>query len=254
MSMEVNKKNDMQTNLTLSDEEVVLAKKYILQYIDIVRLEFDKKTIAENIYFMEKLPNDDALHLISKAIVIMKNNGAKSIDEFDKLDSKLKITSSEMNIEEGTQKMNKLRQEENRNQSKDRIQAEIVKYFMFHENEDIRLFIDIIEHNWYEKIKLWYCFIEEFVDWEKFKKLSWSYNWEIKATDEQGRKFTKALVIDKATDTRWLLVTSGNVTIEQNEYEDISKFNFPVETFFLYREDWKNRINVFSMTDNIIAQ
>lgn len=145
--MEVNKKNDMQTNLTLSDEEVVLAKKYILQYIDIVRLEFDKKTIAENIYFMEKLPSDDALHLISKAIVIMKNNGAKSIDEFDKLDSKLKITSSEMNIEEGTQKMNKLRQEENRNQSKDRIQAEIVKYFMFHENEDIRLFIDIIEHN-----------------------------------------------------------------------------------------------------------
>ena len=37
MSMGVNKKNDMQTSLTLSDEEVILAKKYILQYIDVIR-------------------------------------------------------------------------------------------------------------------------------------------------------------------------------------------------------------------------
>ncbi len=37
MSMGVNEKNDMQANLTLSDEEVVLAKKYILQYIDAIR-------------------------------------------------------------------------------------------------------------------------------------------------------------------------------------------------------------------------
>ncbi len=96
---------------------------------------------------MEKLPKDDALHLISKAIVIMKNNGAKSIDEFDKLDSKRKITSSEMNIEDETQKMNKLRQEENINQSKDRIQAEIVKYFMLHEDKDIMNFLEINTNN-----------------------------------------------------------------------------------------------------------
>lgn len=164
------------------------------------------------------------------------------------------VTANTQNIEEQSLKISELNKEEAIKKSKDQILADIEKYFIFHENEDIRLFIDIIEHNWYEEIKLWYCFIEEFVDWEKLKKISWSYNWKIKATDEQGNKFTKALVIDKATNTRWLLVTSGKITIEQNEYEDISKFHFPVETFFLYREDWKNRINIFNMTDNVIAQ
>ncbi len=96
---------------------------------------------------MEKLPKDDALHLISKAIVIMKKNGAKSIDEFDKLDSKLKITSSQMSIQEETEKMDKLRQEENINQAKDRIQAEIVKYFMLHEDNDIMNFLEISINN-----------------------------------------------------------------------------------------------------------
>lgn len=244
MSMGVNKKNDMQISLTLSDEEVILAKKYILQYIDIVRLEFDKKTIAENIYFMEKLPNDDALHLISKAIVIMKNNGAKSIDEFDKLDSKLKITSSEMNIEEGTQKMNKLRQEENRNQSKDRIQAEIVKYFMLHEDKDIMNFLEISTNNWYEEINLLNCSIEIFVDWKSIGKEN-NYDLEMKSTDENGGKFTKILVIDKATGIRWILVTGWTENIEEIEYEDMSKFHFPAETLFIYRNNWKNHIKLF---------
>lgn len=243
MSMGVNKKNDMQTSLTLSDEEVVLAKKYILQYIDVIRWEFDKKTIAENIYFMEKLPKDDALHLISKAIVIMKNNGAKSIDEFDKLDSKRKITSSEMNIEDETQKMNKLRQEENINQSKDRIQAEIVKYFMLHEDKDIMNFLEINTNNWYEEINLLNCSIEIFVDWESIGKEN-NYDLEMKSTDKNG-KFTKTLVIDKATDIRGILVTGWTENIDEIEYEDMSKFHFPAETLFIYRNDWKNHIKLF---------
>ena len=243
MSMGVNKKNDMQTSLTLSDEEVILAKKYILQYIDVIRWEFDKKTIAENIYFMEKLPKDDALHLISKAIVIMKNNGAKSIDEFDKLDSKRKITSSEMNIEDETQKMNKLRQEENINQSKDRIQAEIVKYFMLHEDKDIMNFLEINTNNWYEEINLLNCSIEIFVDWESIGKEN-NYDLEMKSTDKNG-KFTKTLVIDKATDIRGILVTGWTENIDEIAYEDMSKFHFPAETLFIYRNDWKNHIKLF---------
>lgn len=129
--------------------------------------------------------------------------------------------------------------------SKDWIKAEIVKYFMLHEDKDVMHFIEINSNNWYEEINLLNCSIEIFVDWKSIGKED-DYDLEMKSTDESGGKFTKTLAIDKATDIRGILITGGTVNIEEIEYEDISKFHFPVETLFIYRKDWKNYAKVFT--------
>lgn len=149
-----------------------------------------------------------------------------------------------------------LKEQEAIQQAKELIKLKIINYFFKHPDEDIVSNIDIYDanKNRNEKINLWHCFRQKIVDWKELPELTVSSKFEIEATDEEGGQFTKKLVIDKKTNTRWILITSGLVDIDEIEYEDISMINFPRGTFFIYREDWKNYAKIFNMTDNVIAQ
>lgn len=84
--MEFNNKDYFQNNFELTNEEKELAKYYFKIHDEIFRLEFNNTVdlLSEKI---KKITSDKFLPLMFKAIIIMKENGAKSIDEIDKLDS-----------------------------------------------------------------------------------------------------------------------------------------------------------------------
>lgn len=65
-------------------EEIHLAKKYIEKYKTLLRSDFDS-TIEENEIKMEKFSSNEVICFLLKAIIMMKKNWAKTIDDLDKI-------------------------------------------------------------------------------------------------------------------------------------------------------------------------
>ena len=235
---ELSAKEFIQAIVYIKNNHNFLSSFLINKGMEWIYYEIDQIKLIEK----NKLEYDKSYLLALKTIAIILANGFRSINEFIKLMGKEKDTLFEQDKNNVT---NKLKTQEEAQKSKDWIKAEIVKYFMLHEDKDVMHFIEINSNNWYEEINLLNCSIEIFVDWKSIGKED-DYDLEMKSTDESGGKFTKTLAIDKATDIRGILITGGTVNIEEIEYEDISKFHFPVETLFIYREDWKNHAKVFT--------
>lgn len=239
----------------LNQEEFSLAIAYIknnktmfMSFFQNKGMEWVYKEISR-IIVKENSSEYDKSHLLAlKTIVIIISNKFKSIHDF--------IIFMEKEKKDDIFAVADLKEQEAIQQAKELIKMKIIWHFCKNPDEDILSNIDIYDanRNRNEKINLWYCFRQKIVDWKELPELTLSSKFEIKATDEEGGKFTKKLVIDKKTNTRWILITSGLVDIDEIEYEDISMINFPTETFFIYREDWKNYAKIFNSTYNVIVQ
>lgn len=85
LSEQIKTSESTETEYSLTNEEKELAKHYFKIHDEIFRLEFDNtiELLKEKI---ERITTDKFLPLMFKAIIIMKENGAKSFDEISKLD------------------------------------------------------------------------------------------------------------------------------------------------------------------------
>lgn len=105
--IEILKKSER--NYFLTDEESEIVKRFITENKNHKHiLDFDNDDIEWDIKILDKLESTKEqlkwfifeYYLSIKAILIMKRNGAKSIDEFDKLYINSSIDNQSRNIEE----------------------------------------------------------------------------------------------------------------------------------------------------------
>lgn len=85
LSEQIKTSESTEIEYSLTNEEKELVKEYFKIHDEIFRLEFDNtiELLKEKI---ERITTDKFLPLMFKAIIIMKENGAKSFDEISKLD------------------------------------------------------------------------------------------------------------------------------------------------------------------------
>lgn len=150
-----------------------------------------------------------------------------------------KIGWASANIEE-------LKAQEKLQKSKEQIQAEIMSYFIQHPDENILLSINISRNpeNWCEVVDFWNAEFEnetlsKLFDTSVIKKL-WGIKIEANETWEKWEEFVKELVINRKTNTKWiLLVWKKWYKIEKIDFEDVSKYYTPYETYFAYKKEGK---------------
>jgi len=169
------------------------------------------------------------------------------INSINEKESKNKITFSEEKVSEKeneeiekikqeNKEIEKIKQEKEKQEEKMSKQAEIMKYFYEHPDENILLDIQSWrDSNGNEVIRLVNVKINnpEFMWFKNNIK-------ELKIRGDNDWKVTKELVIDKRTWKRWiLLINKKDFKLDKVEFEDIRKIDFPYETHFVYKENWQ---------------
>jgi len=129
----------------LINKEVELVKKFIQENKILVKMAF-KDTLIENKLDVESRPFNinDMYWLALKAIVTMKENWAKNINELDKLYCKT-TTVSALNTEEQNKNISELQKEENQQQEKDLNKAKLLAS-KIKNTEDSKIIWDILEN------------------------------------------------------------------------------------------------------------
>lgn len=237
-------------NLKITEYEIEVIKDYFKRYRE-ENEELFNNTIDQHLSELKKYREDQAMHMVYRAMIIMKRNGAESLFDFDKLNNNfLKIESSQ-NIEARSLKISELNKEEEKQKSKEQVQAEIMSHFIQNPDENILMSMVI------SKDPEDGCEIVEFIDWEyEDKKMNDLFNWPfwikvwwitIKADEtwERWEEFSKELVIDRKTNTKWMLfIWKKWLKLEKFDFEDISKFEASFETYFVYKKEWKTLVKI----------
>lgn len=161
------------------------------------------------------------------------------------------IPNSSETIEEQNKNISTLREHELRLQSKETIQAEIMSYFIQNPDENITMGMHISKDpkDGCEIVDFWNAQYEDenlnsLFNWTLWKIVWWL---KIKANEtwEKNEEFSKELVIDRKTDIKWMLfVWKKWFNIGQIEFNDITKYEVPYETYFAYRKNWKTYIKI----------
>lgn len=176
-------------------------------------------------------------------------NNLNSTDVVDNNSSK--VTANTQNIEEQSLKISELNKEEEKQKSKEQVQAEIMSHFIQNPDENILMSM-VISKDLEDG-----CEIVEFIDWEyEDEKMNDLFNWPfwikvwwitIKADEtwEKWEEFSKELVIDRKTNTKWILfIWKKWLKLEKFDFEDISKFEASFETYFVYKKEWKTLVKI----------
>lgn len=164
-------------------------------------------------------------------------------------DNNKEVVLSTENIVKQNKKISNLREKSNKKEKKESIQAEIMSYFIQNPENNVTIWMMISKdtEDWCEVIDFWDAQYEDeslnnLFDWSLWKRIWWL---QIKADEtwEKEETFEKELVIDRKTDTKWMLfVWKKWFKIEQIEFDDITKYDTPYETYFAYNKNWKTYV------------
>lgn len=186
----------------------------------------------------------------------MNLNNSNIGEEVDNTSTHKLNTSSE-NIEKQNFDLDNLAEEANKQRLKDKTQAEIMSYFIQNPDENILMSMKISKdpENAYEIIE----FQEAKVNDNKFDDLAFSWlfkKWlglvKLKAdgTWEKWEEFSKELVVDRKTGAKWILfVWKKWFKIDEVEFEDITKYETPYETYFAFNKNWTTFIQPIKNND-----
>lgn len=175
----------------------------------------------------------------------------------DTTHEKIIHTSSSHQVKWTNAKIDELKAQEEVQKSKEQIQAEIMSYFIQHPDENILLSMHISKNpeNLCEVIDFWDAEYEDenlrkLFNWAILQKFWW-LKIEANETWEQWEEFAKELVIDRASNIKGiLLVWKKWFKIEKVDFEDISKYVTPYETYFVYKKEGKTYIKILK-SENI---
>lgn len=176
-------------------------------------------------------------------------NDLNSAEQADTNNEQAVVTS--WNIQDNNQNIEEVQEKANLQKSKEEVQAEIMSYFIQNPENNITLGMNISKEaeTWYEVIDFWDAKHED----EKLNNVFSAYGtqriWWVKLisneTLEKWEEFSKELVIDRKTDKKGiLLVGKKGFNIEQVDFEDVTKYDVPYETYFVYKEDWQTYIRL----------
>lgn len=242
----------------LSTSEVEIAKDFISlnrnQFEDAFDTPIDKYEEVMNALNTKWLTKENGFiygyFLALKAIISMRINWAKSLDELDKI----KVTVLKQDISDSVKNQNtkitELKEQEELQKSKEQIQAEIMSYFIQHPEDNITLWMNVSRdpNDACEVIDFWDA---KFEDENLNKPFEWGVvklTWlRLKAdgTGEKWEVFTKELVIDRKTDQRWMLfIWKGWMKVEEVDFDDITTCDVPYETYFAYKNGWTTFIRL----------
>lgn len=158
---------------------------------------------------------------------------------------------STWNIKKQNKEITKIHEEAIKQKSKEEVQSEIMSYFIQNPENNITIGMSITKDpiDWYEIIDFWNAKDED-------DNLNQLFNWAIKTkviglklkadeTWEQWEEFSKELVIDRKTNKKWmLLIWKKWFNIDQVDFEDITKYDVPYETYFVYKEEWQTYVRL----------
>lgn len=150
----------------------------------------------------------------------------------------IKINSADLiNSDIQNSEIQKLQKEAEEQKSKEQIQADIMSYFIKNPENDISTSISLSNQDGYEIVTIW---------------------WDIRPVitleaSEDFKNFTKEYVIDKKTNSKWVLFIWKEWFILENVvFDDISMFDIPYKTYFLYKENWTIKIKLIKYDKNKI--
>ena len=177
-------------------------------------------------------------------------NNTNSTEQEDSVKNTLKNT-SDVNLEEQGKKIDELKNEWEVQKWKDLVQAEIMSHFIQNPNDNVMMSMRISKDP--EDL----CEMVDFEDAQyEDKNLNMLFNWwigqklwwiTIKADEtwEKWEEFTKELVIDRKTDSKWMLfIWKKWFKLEKVDFEDISKFESQFESYYVYRKEWNTYIKI----------
>ena len=176
-------------------------------------------------------------------------NNTNSTEE-DSVKNTLNNTST-VNFEEQGKKIDELKNEWEVQKWKDLVQAEIMSHFIQNPNDNVMMSMKISKDP--EDL----CEMVDFEDAQyEDKNLNMLFNWwigqklwwiTIKADEtwEKWEEFTKELVIDRKTDSKWMLfIWKKWLKLEKVDFEDISKFESQFESYYVYRKEWQTYVSI----------
>lgn len=172
-------------------------------------------------------------------------NNTNSTEQEDSVKNTLNNT-SDVNLEEQGKKIDELKNKWEVQKWKDLVQAEIMSHFIQNPDDNVMMSMKISKDS--EKQF-------EIVEFEniKFQNENLSklfinnHLFSIKADEtwEKWEEFTKELVIDRKTDTKWMLfIWKKWLKLEKVDFEDISKFESQFESYYVYRKEWQTYVNI----------
>lgn len=177
-------------------------------------------------------------------------NNTNSTEQEDSVKNTLKNT-SDVNAEVQDKKIDELKNEWEVQKRKDLVQVEIMSYFIQNPNDNVMMLMKISKDP--EDL----CEMVDFEDAQyEDKNLNMLFNWwigqklwwiKIKADEtwEKWEEFTKELVIDRKTDSKWMLfIWKKWFKVEKADFEDISKFESQFESYYVYRKEWNTYIKI----------
>lgn len=150
---------------------------------------------------------------------------------------------SNIRREEQTKKIDELKKGWEVQKLKDFVQAEIISYFIKNPNENISDFIQFSENNKIEENKLQeIVFMEWKYENEIFDWNFWDDNLWLKIT---FKEYTKELVIDRETNTKWMLfIWKDWFKLNKYDFDDVSKFKSKFDSYYAYRKEWKTYVKI----------
>lgn len=159
--------------------------------------------------------------------------------------------SSSQSLEWTTVKLEELKIKEEKQKSKEEVQVEIMSYFIQNPENNITLGMNISKDSetGCEVIDFWNAQHEDEKLNNTFSPYATKRIWWVKLianeTWNEGEEFSKELVIDRKTAKKWmLLVWKKWFNIEQVDFEDITKYDVPYETYFVYKDNWQAYIRL----------
>lgn len=170
-------------------------------------------------------------------------NNSDCIEEVNFVQNNLNNGNSNISLEEQNIKIEEIRNRWEMLKWKDLVQAEIISYFIKNPNENISDFIQFSENNKIEENKLQeIVFMEWKYENEIFDWNFWDDNLWLKIT---FKEYTKELVIDRETNTKWMLfIWKDWFKLNKYDFDDVSKFKSKFDSYYAYRKEWKTYVKI----------
>lgn len=170
-------------------------------------------------------------------------NNSDCIEQVNFAQNNLNNGNSNISLEEQNIKIEEIKNRWEMLKWKDLVQAEIISYFIKNPNENISDFIQFPENNKIEENKLQeIVFMEWKYENEIFDWNFWDDNLWLKIT---FKEYTKELVIDRETNTKWMLfIWKDWFKLNKYDFDDVSKFKSKFDSYYAYRKEWKTYVKI----------
>lgn len=170
-------------------------------------------------------------------------NNSDCIEQVNFVQNNLNNGNSNISLEEQNIKIEEIKNRWEMLKWKDLVQAEIISYFIKNPNENISDFIQFSENNKIEENKLQeIVFMEWKYENEIFDWNFWDDNLWLKIT---FKEYTKELVIDRETNTKWMLfIWKDWFKLNKYDFDDVSKFKSKFDSYYAYRKEWKTYVKI----------